>query len=63
MIKLGTSVKSGIGAILKACAPEPSSAHLHALDMPPDNLPKPEKAGHPPSKCYGSETSCHSDSW
>jgi hypothetical protein len=61
MIKLGTSVKSGIGAILRACAPDTSLFLAAAFDA--DGLRKPEKAGHPPSRCYGSEPSCHSDSW
>ncbi|MEZ0224997.1 MAG: hypothetical protein ACAH83_10620 [Alphaproteobacteria bacterium] len=60
MLKLGTSVKSGIGAFLKACAPDASSTS-DAFET--TDLRKPEKTGHPPSKCYGSETSCHSDSW
>jgi hypothetical protein len=60
MIKLGASVKSGLGAILRACTVDNfrASSAFETTD-----LRKPEKAGHPPSKCYGSETSCHSDSW
>lgn len=63
MIKLGMSLKSGIGAILRACGSELYSCQHQDFGKLPDDLPKPEKTGHPPSKCYGSEMSCHSDSW
>jgi hypothetical protein len=59
--KLGHSVISGISAMLKACAPR--SLPPTTRDFVPDASLAPGKTGHPPSKCYGSEMSCHSDSW
>jgi hypothetical protein len=53
-------MKSGISAMLKAFAP---AAHPLPADLPYDASLKPEKQGYPPSKCYGAEPSCHSDSW